>query len=407
MNDQTTPELLLSRYLEVLPRFIPDAVDLRHRVHSNPRVGGEEEPTAQLIAELLGAGDAPSIADGRIIRFGSEAGPAVGLRTELDALPIVENTGIPWASQNGAMHACGHDVHMAGLVAAVRTLLEVGIPVPLVAVLQPREETYPCGAPDMLASPQWQESGIAAVVGAHLQPRLPQGAISAPPGVVNAASDEFRITVRGRGGHAAYPHTLIDPVVVTAQIVTALQQLISRRKDPMLPATLSVGSIHGGSAANVVPDAVELRGTIRTFGPAHREALAEQMRKLVSGVAEGHGCHAEVVITLGEPVLENDTGLATRLSGLVRRLGFDDSATLRSCGADDFAYYCEAVPSMMIFVGTGGVVPGEPGLHDARFLPPDEAVEDIAKVLLAGYVAAAESLRARSLDLAESGRARP
>ena len=382
----------LAKCVEVLEQFLPEAIDLRKKLHSSARVGGQEECAAQFLAELLGQGDAPSIADGRILRFGPAAGRSVALRAELDALPIVEATDVSWAATNGAMHACGHDVHLAALVAVIRTLVFLGTPVPVVAVLQPREETYPCGAPDIIGSKEWRANDVAAVVAAHIQPALAHGSVSAPPGPVNASSDEFFIRVQGAGGHAAYPHTLRDPVVAAAAIVSMLQQLISRRSDPMDHAVISVGSIHGGSAANVIPEFVDLRGTLRTFSETQRANLITELETVATHVALAHGCAAEFSIVSGEPVLTNEESLSKRLAPKLRELHFNDSEVLRSCGADDFAYYGEAAPAVMVFVGTGDTGSNSPGLHQANFLPGDESIGDIARVLLAGFLAAAEQI---------------
>lgn len=372
----------------VIRSCLPSAIDLRHQLHQDARIGGEEEDIAELLAARLGMPGQPSVADGRILRFGPSGAPAVALRAELDALPVAEQTGVAWASSNGAMHACGHDVHMAALFVAVSVLRTVVPQAPVVALVQPREETYPCGAVDMLASPLWEQASIGAVIGAHLQPRIARGVTSVASGPINAASDEFEIVVSGVGGHAAYPHTLEDPVLAASAVISALQQIVSRRTDPMQPAVVSIGSIQGGKSANVIPNDVRILGTIRTFDSAHRALVEQHVLTITHHVANGYGCTAKFQITRGEPVLRNDPTIAEAMRPLLEaqqlRVGHD----LRSCGADDFAYYSDVVPSVMAFVGTGDASPGAPGLHSPSFLPPDEAVEDVARVLLAGFTAA-------------------
>ncbi len=375
-------------YDAAIKSFLPSAIDLRHRLHRDARLGGEEEGIAEVLAARLGMPGRPSVADGRILRFGPGGLPAVALRAELDALPIVEATEAPWASTNGAMHACGHDVHMAALFVAVSVLVSVVPEAPAVALLQPREESYPCGAVDMLASPLWRRADIGAVVGAHLQPQIPRGVTSAAAGPVNAASDEFEIVVSGIGGHAAYPHTLEDPVLAASAVITALQQIVSRRTDPMQPAVVSIGSIHGGRSANVIPNEVRILGTIRTFDPEHRTQVERDVQSITHHVSTGYGCTATFQITRGEPALVNDPAIVDAMRPLLEAHSLRVGHDLRSCGADDFAYYSDVAPSVMAFVGTGDAAPGSPGLHSPSFLPPDDAVEDVARVLLAGFTAA-------------------
>ncbi len=381
---------------------MPDAVRLRRELHRQPMVGGQEGPVAERLATLLHMPDADSIADGRILRFGPDGQPAVAIRAELDALPIVEQTAVAWASRNGAMHACGHDIHMAAAIAVALTVIEVAPDTPLVVLLQPREEVYPCGAVDLLASTQFGAARIGAVIGAHVQPALAAGQVSVAGGPVNASSDEFTLRVIGEGGHAAYPHRTRDPIVAASAIVGALQQLVARRTDPMLPAVLTIGSIYGGVSANALPSEVVLRGTLRSFSTEHRVQMDRELRDVATHVAAGYGCRIDTTVIKGEPVLHNDPELAARMRPLVEQHGYQVSPELRSCGADDFAYYSEKVPSVMAFVGTGDGLPGTPGLHHPNFLPPDSAVVDVAFTLLAGFIAAAEHLSVQDALLTTS-----
>ncbi len=263
MKSPNVPDL--GELLQLLERQLPAAVALRHELHAHPQIGGTEYETAALVAEAMDAADAPMIAEGRVIRIGAADGPAIAIRVELDALPGVETSAVPWASRNGAVHMCGHDVHMAALTAVVATLREAGPPVPLVAVLQPREELSPGGAVDMLASAVLTHHDLRAVLAVHVQPRLPAGSFSASPGTVNASSDEFTITVTGKPGHGAYPHVARDAIAAAAQVITALQYLVARNTDPMQPTVITVGSIHGGQAPNVIPETVTMSGTLRVF----------------------------------------------------------------------------------------------------------------------------------------------
>jgi amidohydrolase len=361
------------------------AVSLRHELHAAPDLSGQEERTAARVAAALGDARAPTVAGtGRLVRIGPPAGPSIAIRAELDALPITEQTGAPWASQTEAMHACGHDVHLAALTALGRAARAVELPVALLAVLQPREETFPSGASDIVASGELLAHQPRAVVGVHLQHQLPAGTVGAASGTVNAASDEFEIVVTGRGGHAGYPHLAVNPVPALCQAVLALQQITSRYADPTHAVVASVGAIEAGRAANVIPETAAARGSLRALDQADRPLLQQAVREIVENTCRGYGCRAEVTIEEGEPALVNDPALTVASWPWVRAAGFTVEADFRSCGADDFSYYSQSVPTLMLFMGTRDAIT----LHHPRFLPPDEAVGEVAAAMLAGYLAA-------------------
>lgn len=368
---------------------LPGAVALRHRLHADPRVSGDEADTTVEVVRALDAGPGHEVAGtGRVVRIG-DGGPAVALRAELDALPITERTGVPWASLLEAMHACGHDVHLAALVAVGRAAERIGVDVPILAVLQPREEASPSGAEDIVRSGVLAEHDVRAIVAAHLQPRLPDGVVAVTPGPVNAATDEFEVTVNGLGGHAGYPHVARDPVLALCQIVVSLQQVASRRFDPVLGAVCSVGQISGGSAVNVVPETASARGTVRVMRDADRAVAASLISEIVANTAAAYGCEGRVRFDPGEPVLVNDPALAADAAGWLAASGVTTDPGFRSYGADDFSHYCDVTRGLMLFVGTAP--PGAadaPGLHHERFLPADRMIGRIADALLAGYLAA-------------------
>ena len=390
----------LRRSLEALDDFMPASIALRHAIHEQPFIGGHEAPTADLVAAALGRPDATRVAEGRIIRFGQATGPSIALRAELDALPIREETGVDWASANGAMHACGHDVHLAALVAASLAIEHViaGDPsaIPLVSILQPREECLPSGARDVVQSSEFKEQDVRAIIGVHVQPALQSGTFSAAPGAVNASADEFRMTITGQAGHGAYPHMTSDPIVAAAHVVQALQYLVSRQSDPMSPTVITIGSIHGGDAPNAIPGSVELSGTLRTYDEAERRALHAAIEHTALATASIHGCGADVRIGLGEPVLVNDEALAAALSPWIAATGVYEGRQLRSCGADDFAYFTALVPGVMVFYGVGSDEPEAPGLHSPRFLPDDSHVRGVAATMVASYFAASRYLAKHS-----------
>jgi len=396
----TGPGLAAAQALRAaLEHELDDAVELRRDLHAHAELSGAEHRTAARVAEALGAAGAPVVAGtGRLVRIGPASGPCVAVRAELDALPITEQTGVPWACATGAMHACGHDVHLAALTALGRAARGVaaggGLPAALLAVLQPREEAQPSGARDIAAAEAFAAERPAAVIGAHLQHMLPAGTVGAAAGTVNAADDIFEIRVEGTGGHAGYPHLAADPVPALCQAVVALQQIVSRRTDPTHAAVVSVGTLAAGRAANVIPASAVASGTMRALDEADRPAMHRALREIVDHTCRAFGCQADVAIHEGEPALVNSEPLAGASWPRLRESGFAVDTSFRSCGADDFSYYSSRAPALMLFVGTGGqnTADGAAGrdvtLHHPRFLPPDQAVGQVARVMLAGYLAA-------------------
>ncbi|GAA1021644.1 MULTISPECIES: M20 metallopeptidase family protein [Amycolatopsis] len=383
MND------LVEAWRTAVAEELPAAVELRHRIHADPRVSGDEDDTARLVAAALGEGERVA-KTGRLIEISApHPGPAVALRAELDALPVVERTGVEWAANTGLMHACGHDVHLAALTAVCRAARRVELPRPLFAILQPREETSPSGALDLVESGILEERGIDTVIGAHVQPRLPYGVVSAAPGPVNASTDEFEVVVHGQGGHAGYPHLLRDPVLALSQLVVSLQQVASRRIDPMHGAVCTIGRLSAGTAANVVPNTASAFGSLRLMRASDRERALEALDEVVHATARAYGCTADLRISPCEPVLVNDPALAAAARIWLERAGVDVDVDFRSFGADDFAHYCgDGIRGLMLFVGLGETA-GAPSLHGETFLPEDAAVGQVADALLAGYLAAA------------------
>ena len=372
-----------------LARELDDAVLLRHELHADAEPSGSEHRTAARVAAALGDEDAPAVAGtGRLVRIGPRDGPCVAIRAELDALPILEQTGAPWASRTGAMHACGHDVHLAALTALGRAAraahLQSGLPAALLAVLQPREEAPPSGALDIVASGALEPHQPGAVIAVHLQHQLAAGTAAAAAGTVNAASDDFEIRVQGAAGHAGYPQLAADPVPALCQTVLALQQIVSRRTDPTHAVVVSVGTLEAGQAANVIPPAAVARGTLRALDEADRPGMHKALREIVEHTCLAHGCRGTVTIHEGEPALVNDAALTTASWPWLREAGFAVDTSFRSCGADDFSYYARTAPALMMFLGTGGPV----SLHHPEFLPPDEMVGQVASAMLAGYLGA-------------------
>jgi len=369
---------------------------MRHAIHADPHTGGFEQPTADLLSAALDR-RTTSVADtGLWTRLGPD-GPAVALRSELDALPIQEQTGVEWASRNGAMHACGHDVHMAAVWAVLKAAERVELPVGMVGLYQPREECQPSGAPEVLDSGVLEEQDVRSVIGAHVQPQVPAGLISSGIGGVNAAADAFDVVVRGHGGHGAYPHITIDPVPVLASIASGLYELVGRLTDPTHAALISIGRIEAGATHNIIPDSAMLQGIIRTMHESDRRLLHAEVRRFAEHTAAARGAVAEVTLLRGDPVLTNDHDLVVALDPLLHAAGLPMAEEpFRSLGADDFSHFGERLPIVMMFVGTGEEADTrhDIGLHHARFLPSDDTIRTVAAALASGYLAGAHLIGA-------------
>ena len=283
---------MLAEFDEHLAADLPHAQLLRRELHRHPDVSGHERPTVERLRHALPNLRATRMADtGFLVRVGPP-GPAVAIRSELDALPLREQTGVEWESTNDAMHACGHDVHMAALWALLQGARRMDLPVGLVGLFQPREETHPSGAEDVVASGLLREHDVRAVIGAHVQPRVPGGVISTGAGAVNAAADQFDIYVHGHPGHGAYPHVTVDPVPILAAIVQGLQELVSRTVDPIHPAVITVGQIQAGTAHNIIPESGSLHGVIRTMHESDQTHLHAAVRRLAENTAAARGAGA-------------------------------------------------------------------------------------------------------------------
>lgn len=386
---------LLEQLVAGIDAVLPEAASLRRAIHADPHVGGDEMDTRDTLTQAMDWLDWLPVAEtGAFARFGP-AGPAVALRAELDALPIVESTGVEWASQRrGIMHACGHDVHMAALWAVVTAARGLELPVAMVPLLQPREEDSPPGATDVVTSGVLEDAEVAAMVGVHVQPAVEPGVVSTGAGAVNAAFDAFDITVTGRGGHGAYPHLTVDPIGILATIISGLTDLPGRTINPVNPSVVSVGTVRGGTAPNVIADAAHCSGTVRTFHERDQAILHEAITRLAEGMALAHGASATVRFTRGGPALVNDAGLAARADALYEGLGVPVAGIpFRSCGSDDFSEYNAVVPSLMTFVGVSS--PDGVGLHHGAFLPSRQALRLSAVALATSYVAGAQLARPR------------
>ena len=358
-----------------------DMEEWRHDIHAHPELAYEEKRTAARVAGLLREFGVDEVVEGvgrtgvvGVLRNGD--GPAVGLRADMDALPIVEETGLPYASTRpGVMHACGHDGHTAMLLGAARYLAETrNFSGSVVLVFQPAEEGF-AGARAMIEDGLFRRWPVDSIYGVHNMPGLPAGGIALSPGPVMAAADSFKATIRGAGGHGAMPHKATDPVVAAAAAVTALQCLVSREVDPTETLVVSVTRIHGGDAYNVIPDAVELGGTARYFNPEVGRMARARMAALLESTAAAHGAAlAAFSWEEGYPPTRNHAAETEFARGVAAEVtGGEPPRQRPTMGSEDFAFFLEAKPGAYAFVGNGdGDGPGCISVHNPKYDFNDE-----------------------------------
>ena len=356
----------------------PEIAAWRRELHQHPEILFDTHRTSAFVAEKLRAFGCDEVVTGigrtgvvGVIR-GKTAGPAIGLRADMDALPIFEETGAAWASQTeGAMHACGHDGHTAMLLGAARYLAETrNFAGTAVVIFQPAEEGGG-GGREMCADGLMERWQIAEVYGMHNWPGLPLGEFAIRSGAFFAATDQFDITITGRGGHAAKPHETVDPTVTASQIVLALQTIASRNVDPVRQVVVSVTSFETSSTAfNVIPASVRLKGTVRSLDDDTRAFAEERIRALVPAIAGGMGATAEITYFHGYPVMVNtpdETAFAAEVATAVS--GSCGEAPL-VMGGEDFAFMLQERPGAYIVVGNGDSA----GLHHPAYDFNDEAI---------------------------------
>lgn len=374
--------------LESIAQGIGDFIALRHDLHRHPELAFHEVRTSARIAELLtewGYEVTTDIAETGVVgtlRAGN-GHRSLGLRADFDALPIQEPAGLPYASAHpGVMHACGHDGHTAILLAAARHLAENrGFDGTLHLFFQPAEEIGG-GARRMLAEGLLTRFPVDAIFGLHNWPGIPTGQFGFVEGPAMASVDQIDVTVRGKGGHGAAPHETVDPIVASAHVITALQSVVSRNVDPLEMAVVTVGSIHGGHASNVIPDTVEFKLTLRSYSPAVRDLLQQRLPALIDSVAEGLGATAEIGYRRGFPSVINHVA-ETRFAADVAKelLGTEavNTALRPRTASEDFAFFLEQVPGSFLFVGNG---PGAP-LHSPDYRFNDDIIAPAAALWVA------------------------
>lgn len=368
-------------------------VELRRALHADPELSWKEERTVEKLTAALavfGITDVQRVArTGLVARIAGRdrSAPVVAVRGDIDALPITEATGLPFASGNaGVMHACGHDVHATWAVGAARLLAERPAAGDVLVVFQPAEELGE-GAREVMASGAL--SDVRAIFGGHVDRRFEVGQIVAQAGPLAASTDTFHIDIEGAGAHGARPHESRDPVVATAAIITALQTLVSRRLDPAQPGVVTVGVVTAGTAHNIIPDRARISGTIRATSPAARELLTSELRRIAEAQAATYGVTATVTLKGGTPPIVNpEQPVAWAREAVTAVLGADALVPLgtTNMGGEDFAVYMQSIPGCFMRIGAR-----EPG----------------GKVIAAhspGYYAAEEALFIGAAVLAEAAR---
>ncbi|HWP39050.1 MAG TPA: M20 family metallopeptidase [Gemmatimonadales bacterium] len=377
-------------------------VELRHDLHRRPELSSAEHRTASRLEQALAPLHPKALTrvagTGVVARIAGTdpSAPTVALRGDIDALPIQEDTGLPFSSEvSGVMHACGHDVHATWVVGAAMLLTRRPATGDVVILLQPAEETGR-GALAMIEGGALD--GVRAIFAGHVDRRFVVGQVVADAGPVAAAADTFEVELLGSGAHGARPHEARDPIVAAGTLITALQTIVSRRLNPSTPAVVSLGSVHGGTAPNVIPGAVTLTGTLRATDPATRALLHGEVERIAAGVAAAHGLEVRVAIEQGPPPVVNPAESivwARKAASTLLGAGSLVPFGIVNLAGEDFAWYLEKVPGCFLRIGArepnGAVIPA----HSPKFFAADEAIFVGAAVLAETARVAARELHER------------
>lgn len=368
-------------------------VGWRRHLHQNPELSFQEYETSAFVKAQLDQVGIPyiSMADTGLVAHIHGERPAdqvIALRADMDALPINEVTGREYGSKRtGVMHACGHDAHTASLLGTAYILqsLKSDFGGTVKLIFQPGEERLPGGASLMIKAGALQDPVPQAIIGQHVMPLIPAGKVGFRAGKYMASTDELYLTVKGRGGHGAQPQQNIDPVVIMAHIITALQQVVSRMADPKMPSVLSFGKVIADGATNVIPDTVYLEGTFRTFDEKWRREAHERMVKMATGIAEGMGGACDFEVRSGYPFLVNEAKLTAEIRGYAEDfLGKENVVDLDLwLAAEDFAYYSQVTDACFYRLGTGNEARGiTSAVHTSTF-DIDESALSLSTGLMA------------------------
>ena len=375
----------MSHNFEALVREVnQDVLRWRRHIHANPELSFEEAATADYIAEQLSA--IPGVTLTRLTPnsviaelTGDHNGPIYALRADIDALPIQEETDEEWRSTHpGVMHACGHDAHAAMLLGAVKVLSQCrsSLKGTVRFIFQHAEEAPPGGAQELVKLGVLD--GVSMIFGLHVLPNYPTGQIALKEGVFSGSSDNFDILLKGRGGHGSMPHMCIDPVTIGAEMVTAMQQIVSRKLDPVSAPVLTIAVFQAGEVYNVIPDTARLAGTLRTHSAEVRAKVPSLVEKTVKGIAFAHGAEVEVKWTKGYAIGNNHPeacAIARRVIKKERGEASFIEVTTPIYGSEDFSSYQEKIPGAFVFIGSGNESKGATyGVHHPRFKLDEDAL---------------------------------
>lgn len=378
---------LKNRIRRLSKGYLNDFIQVRRHFHMYPELSGKEAATADFISKKLKEWEIKhqtGIAGNGIVAHikGELPGEKViALRADMDALPIQEKNKVEYASKNkGVMHACGHDIHMASMLGTVRLLksLQAEFGGTVKIIFQPSEEKYPGGALPMIKAGALDKPRAGLIVGQHVFPELEAGKVGFRSGNYMASTDEVHLTVKGRGGHAAIPHKVVDPVLIGAHIVVALQQIVSRNAKATIPTVLSFGRVIAEGQANIIPDEVKISGTMRTFDEEWRLEMQEKITKIATSIAEGMGGSCIVDIHRGYPFVYNDPKVTEKIRKYAEDyLGKDKVVDLEMrMTAEDFSYFAREVPGCFYRLGVMNEAKGiTSNLHTATFDADESSLE--------------------------------
>lgn len=378
--------MLQSRIKSLANKYASENLAVRHHLHANPELSYQEFNTSKFIQQKLTEFGIPFeiMATTGVVGIikGKDAGSRViALRADMDALPIKEENEVEYKSTiEGVMHACGHDVHTTCLLGAAKILNELkedwmGT---VKLIFQPGEEKNPGGASLMIKDGVLENPKPQGIIGLHVNPQLEVGKLSFRGGKVMASADELYFTIKGKGGHAAAPHLTQDTILIAAQLITALQQVISRNNDPLSPSVLSICSIQGGYTTNVIPSEVKLMGTFRALDEAWRFKAHNHIREIAKGVVEGMGAELEMKIDVGYPCVYNNEELNDKVRAKAEEfMGTEHVETTEMrMGAEDFGYYSQVIPGCFYRLGTRNESKGiVSGVHTPTFNIDESAIE--------------------------------